>query len=61
MHVIEQGLLSGAEIDDMQKNPMFANMGSKDSKREDSQTPALDFFCNDITREANEGKIDPII
>ncbi len=61
MHVIEQGLLSGAEIDDMQKNPMFANIGSKDSKREDSQTPALDFFCNDITREANEGKIDPII
>jgi len=61
MHVIEQGLLSGAEIDDMQKNPMFANMGNKDTKRDDSQTPALDFFCNDITREANEGKIDPII
>jgi len=61
MHVIEQGLLSGAEMDDMQKNPMFANLGSKDAKRDDSQTPALDFFCNDITREASEGKIDPII
>jgi len=61
MHVIEQWLLSGAEMDDMQKNPMFANMGGKDTKKDDSQTPALDFFCNDITREANEGKIDPII
>lgn len=61
MHVIEQGLLSGAEIDDIQKNPMFSQISDKEPKKGDSQTPALDFFCTDITREASEWKIDPII
>lgn len=29
----------------------------QNQKRQDSQTPALDFFCTDITKEASEGKM----
>lgn len=34
---------------------------AKDSSAEDSNTPALDFFSTDLTKEAREGKIDKII
>lgn len=65
LNVLEQGLFSGVNMDDMENNPMFGMMqpGKQpiDEKKSDSQTPALDFFCNDLTTEAEEGKIDPII
>ena len=33
----------------------------KEKKKEDSNTPALDFFSTDLTQEARDGKIDKII
>lgn len=63
MNVLEQGLLSGVAMEDVEQNPMFSHMnaGGENQKKSDSQTPALDFFCTDITKEAADGKIDPII
>lgn len=63
MNVLEQGLLSGVAMEDVEQNPVFSqmNQGDQNSKKQESQTPALDFFCTDITKEAAEGKIDPII
>lgn len=64
MNVLEQGLLSGVAMEDVEQNPVFSQMSQnndQNQKRQDSQTPALDFFCTDITREAADGKIDPII
>ncbi len=62
MNVLEQGLMSGVAMEDVDQNPVFSQMGNQDKeRRQDSQTPALDFFCTDITKEASEGKIDPII
>lgn len=64
MNVLEQWLLSGVAMEDVEQNPMFTQMNNsqdQNQKRQDSQTPALDFFCTDITKEAAEGKIDPII
>lgn len=63
MNVLEQWLLSGVAMEDVEQNPMFTHMnaGGENQKKSDSQTPALDFFCTDITKEADEGKIDPII
>jgi ATP-dependent Clp protease ATP-binding subunit ClpA len=52
-------------MEDVDQNPVFTQMNNntqdQNQKRQDSQTPALDFFCTDITKEATEGKIDPII
>jgi hypothetical protein len=31
------------------------------NKKNDSTTPALDFFSIDLSKEANEGRIDNII
>lgn len=64
MNVLEQGLLSGVAMEDVEQNPVFSQMSQnndQNQKRQDSQTPALDFFCTDITKEASESKIDPII
>jgi ATP-dependent Clp protease ATP-binding subunit ClpC len=64
MNVLEQWLLSGVAMEDVDQNPVFSQMNNtqdQNQKRQDSQTPALDFFCTDITKEAAEGKIDPII
>lgn len=64
MNVLEQWLLSGVAMEDVEQNPVFTQMNNspdQNQKRQDSQTPALDFFCTDITKEATEGKIDPII
>ncbi len=41
------------------ETPFDAN--TKQGKKEDSTTPALDFFSTDLTAEAREGKIDNII
>ena len=67
LNVLEQGLFSGVNMEEMENHPMFGMMqgqqqpdGQSDAKNE-SQTPALDFFCTDLTKEAEEGKIDPII
>lgn len=43
-----------------QNNPFIANK-KPEGKKEESQTPALDFFGNDLTAEARAGKIDAII
>ena len=48
-------------MEEVEGNPVFSQMGSSDQKKQESQTPALDFFCTDITKEATDGKIDPII
>lgn len=42
-------------------NPFFANKKPDWGKKEDSLTPALDFFWIDLTLEAKNGKIDKII
>ncbi|MFZ4461002.1 MAG: ATP-dependent Clp protease ATP-binding subunit [Patescibacteria group bacterium] len=47
------------QADDM-NNPFFANK-KQDGKKQESATPALDFFGNDLTAQAKLGKIDPII
>ncbi len=41
--------------------PFDANPENKDAKKQESTTPALDFFSTDLTAEAREGKIDTII
>ncbi|EKE29192.1 MAG: ATPase AAA-2 protein [uncultured bacterium (gcode 4)] len=48
-------------MDEMDNNPFFANKKQEWDKKKDSQTPALDFFWLDLTREAQDGKIDKII
>lgn len=47
------------EAQDM-NNPFFANK-KQEGKKIESTTPALDFFGNDLTEQAKQGKIDPII
>lgn len=41
--------------------PFDLNPGSKNDKKAESNTPALDFFSTDLTAEARNGKIDSII
>ena len=41
-------------------NPFFANK-KQEGKKQESTTPALDFFGNDLTEQAKQGKIDAII
>lgn len=41
--------------------PFDANPSQGKKKKEESSTPALDFFTTDLTAEAREGKIDKII
>ena len=41
--------------------PFDANPENKKQKKEESSTPALDFFTTDLTKEALEGKIDSVI
>ena len=41
--------------------PFDNNPNPKKKGKEDTNTPALDFFSNDLTQEAREGKIDKII
>lgn len=63
MNVLEQWLMNGVGMEDVEQNPIFSQMNQAwpTKKWSESQTPALDFFCNDITSEAAEWKIDPII
>ena len=35
--------------------------GKNNKKQEKSKTPALDYFTNDLTAEAREGKLEPVI
>lgn len=39
----------------------FDGNKKQEGKKEDSTTPALDFFSTDLTKEAHEGKIDSIL
>jgi len=57
LNALEEGIGQGFE--DMGDNPFFAN--KKQAGKSESSTPALDFFGIDLTQEAQNGKIDPII
>jgi ATP-dependent Clp protease ATP-binding subunit ClpC len=58
------GILSALESNMSQaqdmNNPFFANK-KQEGKKQESTTPALDFFGNDLTEQAKQGKIDPIV
>ena len=45
----------------MEDNTPFAANKIQSGKRQESTTPALDFFGMDLTQEAANGKIDAII
>lgn len=47
--------------EDMENNPFFANKKPVWEKKNDTQTPALDFFWIDMTKDARDWKIDVII
>lgn len=62
MKMLEQGfsgMASNPESGESPQHPFVHNTPQKGKK--DTTTPALDFFGNDLTKEAREGKIDPII
>ncbi len=54
------GAAAGTPGEGDASNPFAANK-KPEGKKEESQTPALDFFGNDLTAEARAGKIDPIV
>lgn len=60
--MMQQGMNFGAknEFDDDGPEDIFAQ-NTPPKKGKESSTPALDFFGVDITEEARDGKIDPII
>ncbi len=60
LNILEQWFLAWQDFEDMQNNPFFANKKPWDQK-EETQTPALDFFGIDLTEEAKNWKIDKII
>lgn len=41
--------------------PFDNNPNSKDKAKSDSTTPALDFFSTNLTEEAKNGKLDPVL
>jgi ATP-dependent Clp protease ATP-binding subunit ClpC len=41
--------------------PMPMPRANQQERRARSKTPALDYFCTDLTRRATEGKFDPVI
>lgn len=47
--------------EDDERLPFDINPPDENTKKEESSTPALDFFSNDLTAEARNGKIDKII
>ena len=55
---IFSGLQAGSEEWDL---PFDVNPEQEESKKSESNTPALDFFSTDLTAEARDGKIDTII
>ncbi|MDD2486840.1 MAG: ATP-dependent Clp protease ATP-binding subunit [Candidatus Gracilibacteria bacterium] len=60
LNALEEGLGMGNPIEDMDNNPFFGNK-KPTGKKDESLTPALDFFGIDLTQEAKNGKIDTII
>jgi ATP-dependent Clp protease ATP-binding subunit ClpA len=42
------------------QTPFDANK-PQEGKKEDSTTPALDFFSTDLTQEARDGKIENVL
>lgn len=59
LSAIEEGLSGG--FDNASVNDPFAANKKPTGKKQESQTPALDFFGTDLTAEAHAGKIDAII
>jgi ATP-dependent Clp protease ATP-binding subunit ClpA len=51
LNILEQWFLAWQDFEDMQNNPFFANKKPWNQK-EETQTPALDFFGIDLTEEA---------
>lgn len=49
------------EEDDELETPFDKNPDSSKKAKKDSNTPALDFFSQNLTEEAKNGKIDPVI
>lgn len=47
--------------EEAENNPFYANKKTEEDKKSKSDTPALDFFWIDLTKEASEWKIDKII
>jgi ATP-dependent Clp protease ATP-binding subunit ClpA len=41
--------------------PFDVNKDPNEKEQEKSKTPTLDFFCEDLTAQAREGKIDKVI
>jgi len=60
LHALEEGLAGGGIEEGEANNPFIGNK-KPEGKKDESTTPALDFFGNDLTEEARLGKIDAII
>lgn len=57
------GIEDDDELEDRQNGGMYdkTTAQARSSKAENSDTPALDAYGRDITREAEEGKLDPVV
>ena len=53
-----QGVLAGS---DQQFNDAYKHKDAQGGKKVKSKTPTLDYFTDDLTSQAREGKIDPVI
>lgn len=50
-----------SDLDDMPQDNNAPREPQKETKKSDSKTPALDKFGKDLTRQAEEGYLDPVI
>ena len=53
--------LFGSVVDDNNSTPFDANKGPKNNTNSESDTPILDFFCEDLTLLARKDKLDKVI
>ncbi|MGW0809267.1 ATP-dependent Clp protease ATP-binding subunit [Nonomuraea sp. NPDC002799] len=51
----------GASVEDLQQATRSGAARSSDARRASGETPSLDEFGRDITEEARQGKIDPVV
>lgn len=56
LNALENNMIEAQDMN----NPFFANK-KQEGKKSESTTPALDFFGEDLTEQAKQGKIDTII
>ena len=57
----ESKLPESADEDDMEKEDSFSSSSSKKTSESKSKTPVLDNFGRDLTRFAEDDKLDPIV